>query len=165
MAFMQRLEGEGPFTHFVEDCISGFSGVTTRQTLQKVAQMNAVCSLILSDTGTVVHIPPVSTKRIMALKVLDGETKKDAVVRMCRAAEPEFPYRLTAEGNWVKGTDDMADAWLLAEAGGRMMRGEATLLAHGPKTKTRRPKRPPGEPRPVKPRKGRTRIPVPETGV
>jgi hypothetical protein len=114
--------------HFVEDRLGGFTGgLTTRQTLMALASMNAVVSFILSDFGPVVHIPPISAKRIVGLRVPKGSDKKAAVIGLVRSVEPSFPYRETAAGNAAKGVDDMADAWLLAEAGRMILHGEATL--------------------------------------
>lgn len=155
--YMERLfieeiltDIKGPVYHYVEDRLGGFSGVTTKQTLMALAAMNAVASLALSMSGTVTHIPPVTTKRITGLKVdkAAGETKKHAVVKLARQMCPTFPYVETAAGNWVKGTDDMADAWLLAEAGSKILSGEETL---GPKKKTAGHK---GEARRAKGQKG-----------
>jgi hypothetical protein len=144
----------GPFHHFVEDRLGGFSGVTTKQTLMALAAMNAVVSLSLSGSGVVTHIPPVTTKRIMELKVDKdvGEDKKQAVVKLARSSDPSFPYQSNKTGKgdhpWKKGVDDMADAWLLAEAGAKVLKGEAEIgpkkKTRGGKKKTRRPKDPEG---------------------
>lgn len=115
-------------THFVEERLEGFTGgLTTKQTLMALAAMNAVVSFILSDYGDVVHLAPVTTKRITGLVVPKGGNKKEEVVKLARSREPSFPYSETKAGNWVRGTDDMADAWLLAEAGDKILRGEATV--------------------------------------
>lgn len=134
--FCKRVCPSG--THVVEQHLGGFSGgFSSAQTKMALASMNAVISYVLGDYGTVMHILPVTTKRIMGLTKLEGEDKKDAVVRLARSADPNFPYRETPKGNWVKGTDDMADAWLLAEAGAKVLRGEASI---GPAAKTKRHK-------------------------
>lgn len=103
-----------------------------------LAAMNAVVSHHLSLYGEIMYLAPVTTKRIMGLKdsTLPGEDKKETVVRLARSSCPSFPYkekekRVAQTKNkvypWVVGTDDMADAWLLAEAGLRVLRGEATI--------------------------------------
>jgi hypothetical protein len=140
--------------HIIEDRLGGFSGVTTKQTLMALAAMNAVISMTLSYTGKVIHIPPVTTKRIMELKVDKdaGEDKKQAVVKLARSSDPSFPYQSNKTGKgdhpWKKGVDDMADAWLLAEAGAKVLKGEAEIgpkkKTRGGKKKTRRPKDPEG---------------------
>lgn len=120
--------------HFVEDRLRGFTGgLTTRQTLMALASMNAVVSFVLADFGPVVHVPPISAKRIVGLRVPKGGNKKEVVIGLVRSMEPSFPYTETRAGNPAKGVDDMADAWLLAEAGSRLLRGEATL-GQGEKT-------------------------------
>lgn len=121
-------DGGDSSSHFVEDRLGGFTGgLTTTQTLMSLAAMNAVVSFVLSWHGPVVHIPPISAKRIVGLKVPKGGNKKLEVIGLVRSREPSFPYAETAAGNHVKGTDDMADAWLLAEAGRLILSGEATL--------------------------------------
>lgn len=115
-------------THFVEERLGGFTGgLTTKQTLMVLAAMNAVISLTLSDHGPVTFIAPVTTKRITGLIVPKGGNKKLEVVKLARSREPSFPYAETKAGNYVKGTDDMADAWLLAEAGLAIIKGEASI--------------------------------------
>lgn len=131
--FIEKYKDKKLF-HFVEDRLGGFTGgLTTKQTLMALASMNAVISLTLSYTGEITHIPPVTTKRIMELKVEKGEDKKLIVVKLAKLNEPLFPYSETKNGNYVKGTDDMADAWLLAEAGRKILAGDATI---GSKQKT-----------------------------
>lgn len=126
-AFCKRI-CSGSVTHVVEQALGGFSGgMTSKQTLMALAAMNAVISFVLSSHGTVLHILPVTTKKITGLKKLEGEDKKDAVVRWSRENEPSFPYRETPAGNYAKGVDDMADAALLAHAGGKIARGEAVI--------------------------------------
>lgn len=146
-------------THYVEDRLGGFTGgLTTRQTLMALASMNAVISFVLSDFGTVVHIPPITAKRIVGLRVPKGGDKKIAVIGLVRSLEPSFPYAETAAGNYVRGTDDMADAWLNAEAGLRVSRGEAQI-GQPKKAKGRG-----GTPRTRKaggPEEGRVRVPMP----
>lgn len=115
-------------SHYVEERLGGFTGgLTTKQTLMALASMNAIVSFVLADFGPVVHIAPITTKRITGLKVPKGGDKKMEVIGLVRSREPTFPYAETAAGNYVRGTDDMADAWLLAEAGLMITRGEATL--------------------------------------
>lgn len=135
---MVRAHGPtGPVSHFVEDRLGGFSGgLTTRQTLMALASMNAVVSFVLSSHGSVTHVPPITAKRIVGLRVPKGGDKKAAVVGLVRSIEPSFPYSETRAGNVAKGVDDMADAWMLAETGRRLLRGEATL-GQGEKTPRR----------------------------
>lgn len=128
--YMQGIVVFGNPCHVVEERLSGFTGgQTSKQTLLALAAMNAVVSRHLVGWGEVVHMAPVTTKRIMRLKDLSlpGEDKKQTVVRLARSSCPNFPYAETKAGNWKKGVDDMADAWLLAEAGLRVLRGEASI--------------------------------------
>lgn len=131
--------GSGKVTNVVEERLGGFTGgMTTKQTLMALAAMNAVVSTLLSSYGDVMYIAPVTTKRIMGLKdfSLEGEDKKETVVRLARSSCLSFPYKEKEKPKkppkgkvypWVVGTDDMADAWLLAEAGLRVLRGEASI--------------------------------------
>ncbi len=139
--FMWDLQHEGILEeyakdtiHVMEQSLGGFSGgMSSAQTKMALAAMNAVCTFVLTDDwGDVIHILPVTTKAITKLKILPEEEshkqpKKAAVIRMMREAIPEFPYQETAAGNWVNGTDDMADAWLLTVAGGKILTGQAKL--------------------------------------
>ncbi len=146
-------------SHYVEERLGGFTGgLTTKQTLMALAAMNAVVSFVLSDFGDVVHVPPITAKRIVGLKVPKGGDKKVEVIRLVRSLEPSFPYSETAAGNYVRGTDDMADAWLNAEAGLRVSRGEAEF-GHTKKAEGRRGKARSGKA--GGPEARRARVPVP----
>lgn len=137
--FLEALDQFTQFTHIVEERLGGFTGgMTTKQTLMALAAMNAVVSTELSYIGEILYMAPVTTKRIMRLKdfTLPGEDKKETVVRLARSSCPNFPYNEKKKGKkepkgkvypWVVGTDDMADAWLLAEAGLKVLRGEASI--------------------------------------
>ena len=114
--------------HFVEERLGGFTGgLTTKQTLMALAAMNAVVSFILSDFGSVTHLPIASVNRITGFKKPKDADRKVEVIKLVRSREPLLPYSETAAGNYVKGTDDMADAWMLAEAGTKVLRGEASI--------------------------------------
>lgn len=116
--------------HIVEQRLGGFTGgLTTKQTLMALAAMNAVVSVTLSHFGEITYILPVTAKALTKFKdkQKDGEDKKETVVRLAKAACPGFPYKekkvsgkpKKGKGKtypWVKGVDDMADAWLLVEA-------------------------------------------------
>lgn len=114
--------------HFVEERLGGFTGgLTTKQTLMALAAMNAVVSFVLSDFGPVAHIPVVSVNRIVGFKKPKDTDRKVEVIKLVRSREPTFPYRETAAGNYAQGVDDMADAWMLAEAGSKVLKGEASI--------------------------------------
>lgn len=131
--------------HFVEDFLGGFTGgLTTRQTLMKLAAMNAIVSHCLSSWGAVTHISPSTVKKIVGLTVPKGGDKKIEVIKLARQKDPSFPYAETVHGNYVKGTDDMADAMMLAIAGKKILSGEAQIgqskKASSGSKKTRRAK-------------------------
>lgn len=140
--FMVFLDRESPIHHIIEQRLGGFTGgLTTKQTLMSLAAMNAVVSHQLSLTGDVTYILPITAKSIMGLKKLqiEGEDKKETVVRLARSSCPDFPYfekkkqplgKKPPKGKvypWVSGVDDMADAWLLVEAGTKVLNGEASI--------------------------------------
>jgi hypothetical protein len=114
--------------HFVEERLGGFTGgLTTKQTLMSLAAMNAVVSFILSSFGTVAHIPVVTVNRIVGFKKPKDADRKTEVIKLVRSHEPTFPYRETSSGKYAQGVDDMADAWMLAEAGLKISKGEASI--------------------------------------
>lgn len=128
MMFHQRHDGG--VHHVVEQRLGGFTGgLTTKQTLMALAAMNAVVSTELSNSGEITYILPVTAKALTKFKEkqLEGEDKKETVVRLARLACQTFPYKEKKSSGkiksgknktypWVKGVDDMADAWLLVEA-------------------------------------------------
>lgn len=131
--------------HFVEERLGGFTGgLTTKQTLMALAAMNAVVSFVLSEFGSVSHIPVVSVNRIVGFKKPKDSDRKVEVIKLVRSREPTFPYRETPAGKYAQGVDDMADAWMLAEAGSKVLKGEASIgqpkKASGRKGKTGRAK-------------------------
>jgi hypothetical protein len=143
--YLKIMHPDAKFVHVIEERLGGFTGgLTTKQTLMALAAMNAVISFVLADSGKVIHLAPVTTKRITGLIVPKGGNKKEEVIKLVRSREPTFPYFETKSGNYVKGTDDMADAWLLAEAMVMVNDGRATVgqskKASSNKNKTRRPK-------------------------
>lgn len=155
----------GPHVHVVEDRLGGFTGgLTTKQTLMSLAAVNAVASLQLSHTGQVIHLAPVTVKSIVGLVVPKGvpNGKKIAAVGLVRSRHANFPYSETSGGNWAVGTDDMADAWLLAEAGSKILSGEKVI---GPKKKAARRKGKVGRGEAGGAPEGRVRVPVPKARV
>lgn len=114
--------------HFVEERLGGFTGgLTTKQTLMALAAMNAVVSFVLSEFGTVTHIPVVTVNRIVGFKKPKDSDRKVEVIKLVRSREPSFPYRETDAGKYARGVDDMADAWMLAESGLKVQKGEASI--------------------------------------
>lgn len=149
--------------HYVEERLGGFTGgLTTKQTLMALAAMNAVVSFILSEFGTVTHIPVVTVNRIVGFKKPKDSDRKVEVIKLVRSRESDFPYRETGAGKYAKGVDDMADAWMLAEAGLKVQKGEASI-GQPQKAPSRQ-----GKARGAKSdstKKGRVRVPVSgETG-
>ena len=126
--------------HFVEDRLEGFRGGTTQHTLMVLSAINAVVSHQLSQDGPVVHLAPVTAKRLAGLVVPKGGDKKALAVVLARSKDPDFPYKTTKGGNLAPGVGDMADAFLLALSGAKILSGEVTL---GEKPKARRANRGP----------------------
>lgn len=149
--------------HFVEERLGGFTGgLTTKQTLMALAAINAVVSFVLAEFGPVTHIAPVTVNRITGFKKPKGVERKPEVVKFVRSRESSFPYRETTAGNLAKGVSDMADAWMLAEAGTKISKGVASIG---------QPKKAAGSDRKARPPKARgkakggVRVPVPEPEV
>lgn len=154
----------GSFVHYVEAPLANFThGRTNKDTLMKLAAVNAVVSWKLvqwSRPDCLVHIPPVTAKRICGLKVPKGGDKKSAAMDFVASVCPDFKVTRTKKGNPVRGTDDMADAYLLARSGCLLVRGEATFE---PSAKARRAAKGPGRPTPRK--RGRARVQLSEEGL
>ncbi len=127
---LQALDMTKDWHHIIEDRLGGFSaGKTMQQTIMKLAQVNAVASHIINrfGSGTVTYLHPSTAKRIAGLKVPKGGDKKLEAIKLVRSLDGDFPYTQTKAGNPAVGVNDMADAWLLATSGRKLLRGEATV--------------------------------------
>lgn len=131
--------------HFIEERLLNKQGMTTRKVLAMLAAMNAVATHVIieacqGDYRSVTHLHPSRVKRIVGLRVPKGGDKKAAAISLARARCPSFPYVLNGGGvNPVRGTDDMADAYITALAGYTLGRADKGTQG-GPAAKV--PRRP-----------------------
>lgn len=115
----------------IEDRLGGFSGgMTTQNTLMKLASINAVATFIISKLQSgqkIMHLAPVTVKSLVGLKVPKGGDKKQEAIKIASKVKG-FPleFKKSNKKHMEKqnfkptpktGVDDMADAYLLAFAG------------------------------------------------
>lgn len=118
----RAITTNAPEIHCVEQRLKNMVGKTNKDTLLSLASMNAVVShVIIKECGRNSHslryLYPIEVKKIVGLKVPKGADKKALTVDFVRAIFPEFPFVLNRGGvNPVKGTFDMADAFVTALA-------------------------------------------------
>ena len=105
---------------FVEEPFIAFGGgKTTAHTMAKLQRFNGMCCYsiynIFESVPNMVNVRAARTK--LGIKIPRGikqnEVKK-VIVEYVEANHPEFTYNKTAHGNFVPGTDDKADAVIIA---------------------------------------------------
>lgn len=106
----------------IEERLKSFSnGFTNKNTIIKLTAINAVVSYQIQKIcgkSTILRLVPVTVKKLTGLKVDKGEDKKRKAIEFAKLKDPDFPIAYKRGGiNFVDGTDDMADAFLLAVAG------------------------------------------------
>lgn len=127
---IKEILGDKDVVNVIEERLAGFSGgFTSKNTLLMLAAMNAVATYVIESNwkNETMRLAPISTKSIVGLKVPKGGNKKEEAVKLVRKLCDTFPYKSKKKttkpentlGNWVDGTDDMADAYLLALAGSK----------------------------------------------
>lgn len=108
---------------FVEEPFIAFSGgKTTAQTIAKLQRFNGMCCYsifnVLERLPTMINVRTARNK--LGIKIPRGtkqnETKK-YIIDYITNNHNEFTYNLTAHGNPVPGTDDKADAIIVALCG------------------------------------------------
>ena len=115
---------------FVEENLKSFSsGFSSAQTLIKLAKINVLISYLSYKTFDTMpqSIAPTTARKKIGLKVPKGikgdETKKLILNWVCEK-DPTFVYDLTKAGNPKPGTYDRADAYVIALAGGEIVKSE-----------------------------------------
>ena len=113
--------------HFVEERLGGFSGgMTSAQTLMKLAQMNALVSYIVwtfnagSTNDELTYIHPMTWKSALkheGLVIPKGCNKKEVTLAYVRNREPKFVVELNKVGKPQPWSYDEADAFCIARAG------------------------------------------------
>jgi RNase H-fold protein (predicted Holliday junction resolvase) len=105
---------------FVEEPFIAFGGgKTTAHTMAKLQRFNGMCCYsiynVFESVPNMVNVRAARTK--LGIKIPKGtkqnETKR-FIVEYVENNHPEFTYNKTAHGNFVPGTDDKADAVVIA---------------------------------------------------
>ena len=106
---------------YVESAFIAFSGgKTSAVTMSKLQRFNGmVCFMIRKLLGIyAVSFSPAKARGLVHLKIKRGENTKLKVIEHVEKAFPnDFKYDLTRYGNPKPGTDDRADAIVIAWAG------------------------------------------------
>tara|TARA_B110000211_G_C14035221_1_gene534173 strand:- start:312 stop:872 length:561 start_codon:yes stop_codon:yes gene_type:complete len=95
-------------------------GKTTANTMAKLQRFNGMCCYAVYDllkiTPTLIHAN--TARKKMNIKIPRNVLNKKHFIIECVEKEyPSFKYNLTRFGNPQPGTDDMADAIVIAHAG------------------------------------------------
>jgi Holliday junction resolvasome RuvABC endonuclease subunit len=106
---------------YVESAFIAFSGgKTSAVTMSKLQRFNGmVCFMLRKLFGSnPVALSPAKARGLVHLKIKRGENTKLRVIEHVEKAFPkDFNYELTRHGNPKPGTDDRADAIVIAWAG------------------------------------------------
>lgn len=106
---------------FIEQPFMAFSGgKTTAATMSKLQRFNGMCSYVVhSIFGSPATLIQANKARgLVDLKIKRGENTKLKVIEWVQAKYPtEFLVEYTRHGNPKPGTDDKADAVVIANAG------------------------------------------------
>ena len=106
---------------FIEQPFSMFGGGrTTAMTMSKLQRFNGMCSFAVRRIFKMnpVLIPANQARKTVGLKIKRGEDTKKKVIEWVETKYPkDFIYELTRHGNPKPGTDDKADAVVIALAG------------------------------------------------
>ena len=106
---------------FIEQPFSMFGGGrTTAMTMSKLQRFNGMCSFAVRRIFKMnpVLIPANQARKTVGLKIKRGEDTKKKIIEWVEAEYPkDFVYELTRHGNPKPGTDDKADAVIIALAG------------------------------------------------
>ena len=110
---------------FIEQPFIAFSGgKTTAHTMAKLQRFNGMCCYGLYCLyGFAPELIQANKARgLVGLKIKRGEKAKKKVVEWAEETYPNiFSYELTRYGNPKPGTDDMADAIVIATAGSKLI--------------------------------------------
>ena len=110
-----------PYSIYVEQPATMFKGgKTTAQTMAKLQRFNGMCCYIAYKIFQIqpTMVNPRSARRILNIKIARGENAKHKIVNWVKAEyEEQFQYTITRHGNPKPGTDDRADAIVVALGG------------------------------------------------
>jgi len=106
---------------FIEEPFVAFGGgKTTAQTVAKLQRFNGMCSYVVYkcfDEQPPKMINVRSARSKLGIKIPKGTKQGDAkkyIIEYVEKNHPEFQYNMTAHGNPAPGTDDRADAIVVA---------------------------------------------------
>ena len=106
---------------FIEEPFTMFGGGrTTAGTMAKLQRFNGMCSFAVRRIFKMnpVLIPANKARKTVGLKIKRGENTKKKIIEWVEKRYPiDFVYELTNYGNPKPGTDDKADAVVIALAG------------------------------------------------
>ena len=106
---------------FIEEPFTMFGGGrTTAGTMAKLQRFNGMCSFAVRRIFKInpVLIPANKARKSVGLKIKRGEDTKKKIIEWVETKYPnDFVYKLTSYGNPKPGTDDKADAVVIALAG------------------------------------------------
>lgn len=109
---------------FVEQPFLAFSGgKTTATTMAKLQRFNGMCCYGLYNVfgSAPVLIPSQRARKTVGITKKRGEDiKKKVIARVSELYPKDFVFEITRHGNPKPGTDDMADAIIVALAGKRL---------------------------------------------
>jgi Holliday junction resolvasome RuvABC endonuclease subunit len=120
--FLTILETKHHITDiFIEEPFSAFGGGrTTAMTMSKLQRFNGMCSFAVRRIFKMnpVLIAANKARGLVGLKIKRGEDTKKKIIEWVEKKYPnDFVYKLTNYGNPKPGTDDKADAVVIALAG------------------------------------------------
>jgi Holliday junction resolvasome RuvABC endonuclease subunit len=106
---------------FIEEPFTMFGGGrTTAGTMAKLQRFNGMCSFAVKRVfnQNPVLIPANKARKSVGLKIKRGDNTKKKIIEWVEKKYPkDFVYELTSYGNPRPGTDDKADAVVIALAG------------------------------------------------
>ena len=120
--FLSVLNKKHNIEHvFIEEPFTMFGGGrTTAGTMAKLQRFNGMCSFAVRRIFKINPelIPANKARKSVGLKIKRGEDTKKKIIEWVETKYPkDFVYELTSYGNPKPGTDDKADAVVIALAG------------------------------------------------
>ena len=108
---------------FIEEPFIAFGGgKTTAQTMAKLQRFNGMCCYVIRKVFERDSVPVAvrSARSKLGIKIPKGVKDKDAkqvIIEWATSNFEDFKYDVTAHGNPLPGTDDRADALVIAVYG------------------------------------------------
>tara|TARA_B100000131_G_scaffold83910_1_gene80892 strand:- start:9598 stop:10134 length:537 start_codon:yes stop_codon:yes gene_type:complete len=126
MIIMDKYKDKGSIKHvFIEQPFIAFGGgKTTAHTMAKLQRFNGMCCYglycLYGFAPTLIQAN--KARGLCGIKIKRGEKAKEKVIEWASQTYPDsFTYELTRHGNPKPGTDDMADAVVIARAGWKLI--------------------------------------------